>query len=171
MEILDFILLLIIYLVFFSKKWIKESKQIFILKTIMYIYVSFVIYYTLMPIISNLPSIFNHPYTTMNLIPFIDVELGRGDFLRQIILNVIMMIPFGILYPLIHNEKKNKLFIVLYKSFLFSLIIELLQPLLNSSHSSDITDLITNTIGGLIGYLLYIVFKPLIYKVINVINN
>lgn len=36
-----------------------------------------------------------------------------------------------------------------------SLSIELLQPLINSARSADITDVITNTAGGLIGYIFY----------------
>ncbi len=42
-----------------------------------------VLYFTLMPIITSLPFIFNHPYTSMNLDPFIDVLNGRGDFMRH----------------------------------------------------------------------------------------
>lgn len=33
-----------------------------------------------------------------------------------------------------------------------SLSIELLQPFLNGARSADITDVITNTAGGLLGY-------------------
>ena len=31
--------------------------------------------------------------------------------------------------------------------------IELLQPLISGARSSDITDVITNTVGGILGYL------------------
>ncbi len=36
-----------------------------------------------------------------------------------------------------------------------SLSVELLQPLINAARSADITDVITNTAGGLIGYAVY----------------
>lgn len=49
----------------------------------------------------------------------------------------------------------NRIFLLLV-----SLGIELLQPLINGFRSADITDLITNTIGGMAGYLLYIAFRP-----------
>ena len=42
--------------------------------------------------------------------------------------------------------------------FLMSLGIELVQPFFN--RSSDITDLITNMVGGVLGYGLYVVFRP-----------
>lgn len=41
-----------------------------------------------------------------------------------------------------------------------SLGIELLQPLIDGFRSADITDLITNTVGGVIGYGIYLVFRP-----------
>ena len=43
---------------------------------------------------------------------------------------------------------------------LMSLGIELLQPFFD--RSSDVTDLITNVIGGALGYGLYAIFKPII---------
>ena len=168
MEILDFIALILLYIIVLYKKWKKEGQKILVLKTLMYIYVSFVLYFTLMPIISNLPYIFNHPYVSMYLELFGDALAGRGDFIRQIVLNIIMMIPFGFLLPLI--DKKNNLFKVVIYTFLFSFLIELIQPLL-SFRTSDITDLLTNTLGGAIGYILYKIINPLIKKVYSTISG
>lgn len=123
-----------------------------------------------MPIITSLPFIFNHPYKPMNLVPFIDVFNGRGDFLRQVGLNVMMTIPFGFLLPLI-NDKNAKLFKVTFYTFLLSLSIELLQPLINGFRSSDVTDLITNTLGGIIGYIIYLIFKPIVTRILNYIKK
>ena len=106
----------------------------------------------------------------MNLIPFIDVTFGRGDFARQVGLNIIMTIPFGFLLPLIKKENTKLLKIVFY-TFLLSLGIELLQPLINGVRSADITDLITNVIGGIIGYVMYLIFKPLTTKILNYLKN
>ena len=39
------------------------------------------------------------------------------------------------------------------------------------SRSSDITDIITNVVGGIIGYLIYLVFKPLVNKIVNLIEK
>ena len=60
-----------------------------------------------MPILVSLPFIFNHPYGFMNLVPFVDVTSGRGDFMRQVVLNIVMTIPFGFLLPLIGEKKIN----------------------------------------------------------------
>ncbi len=41
-----------------------------------------------------------------------------------------------------------------------SLSIELLRLLINGARSADITDVITNATGGLIGYVVYVIFVP-----------
>ena len=168
--LVDFVVLIIIYFCKFYKKWKEKDRDVLLVNTTMYIYLSFVLYFTLMPIITSLPFIFNHPYTPMNLVPFIDVTFGRGDFARQIGLNIIMTIPFGFLMPLVKKGNTSLLKIVFY-TFLLSLGIELLQPLINGTRSSDITDLITNVLGGIIGYIIFLIFKPLTTKILNYIKD
>ncbi len=58
-----------------------------------------------------------------------------------------------------------------FYTFLLSFSIELLQPLINGFRSSDITDIITNTIGGIIGYIMYLIFRPITTKILNYIKN
>ena len=98
--LIDFVALAFLYVFVFFRKWKYKGRDILLVNTLMYIYLSFVLYFTLMPILVKLPYILNHPYTPMNMVPFIDVLEGRGDFIRQIVLNVIMTIPFGFLFPL-----------------------------------------------------------------------
>lgn len=162
--LIDIIVLVIIYAIFFFKKWKAKGKEVLLVNTLLYIYIVLVLYVTLMPIIVSIPFIFNHPYESMNLLPFDDYFSGRGDAIRQILLNIVMMIPFGFLMPIV---KKQKLFACTLETFLLSLSIELLQPLINGLRSSDITDIITNTFGGIIGYLLYLIFKPLVNIILN----
>lgn len=169
-ELVDFVVLFILYIFIFYKRWKVKGKDILFINTIMYIYLSFVLYFTLMPIITSLPFVFNHSYVPMNIVPFIDVSTGRGDFIRQVVLNIVMTIPFGFLLPLIKNKKINLMKIVLY-TFLLSLGIEILQPLINDFRSSDITDLVTNILGGIIGYILYLIFKPLTTKILSYIKE
>jgi len=103
--IVDFLVLVILYIFVFYKRWKLIGKDVLFVNTLMYIYLSFVLYFTLMPVVVSIPFIFNHPYTSMNLVPFIDVISGRGDFVRQIALNVIMTMPFGFLLPCIKIKK------------------------------------------------------------------
>ncbi len=158
--LIDFIALVLLYAFVFFIKWKSKGKDILLANTLMYVYLSFVLYFTLMPVITSLPFILNHPYSPMNMVPFVDVLTGRGDFIRQVLLNVIMMIPFGFLFPLTQSPAAGFSKTVFF-CCLMSLGIELLQPLINGFRSADITDLITNTIGGMVGYVLYIAFRPI----------
>lgn len=71
-------------------------------------------------------------------------------FIISLLGNIILFIPIGFLLPFIY--KINSKFIILI-GFLFSLFIELFQLLL--PRWTDIDDIILNTFGTLIGYLLY----------------
>ena len=165
-ELVDFGVLIAIYFLVFYRRWEARGKDVLFVNTLMYIYLSFVLYFTLMPIITALPLIFNHPYIPMNLEPFVDVINGRGDYARQLMLNVVMTVPFGFLLPLT-NPKTANLLKVVALTFLLSLSIELIQPLLSGLRSSDITDIITNVAGGAVGYLLYLIFRPLTTKLLQ----
>ncbi len=157
---IDFIALVFLYVFVFFKKWKTRGREVLLVNTLMYVYLSFVLFFTMMPVIASIPFMLDHPYMPMNLVPFIDVSLRRGDFFRQVILNVIMTLPFGFLFPLT-RDKRAKFGVTVFFCFLMSLGIELLQPFFD--RSSDITDLITNVIGGALGYGLYAIFKPVTF--------
>ena len=87
----------------------------------------------------------------INVLPFSDPNLNivtHG-------LNVILFIPFGLLFPLIRGSKKS-FACTLAGGALLSLIIELSQLLNN--RSTDIDDLIMNTVGTAAGFALYVLF-------------
>lgn len=163
--LIDFAALALLYAFVFFRKWKVKGRDTLLVNTLMYIYLSFVLYFTLMPIITSIPFVLNHPYTPMNLVPFIDVLARKGDFLRQVVLNIIMTVPFGFLFPLTQNGTA-KFIRTIFFCFLMSLGIEILQPLIDGFRSSDITDLITNVIGGMIGYGFYVIFNPITFRIL-----
>ena len=78
---------------------------------------------------------------------------------------------FGFLFPIMKSKNAKLLKTILY-TFLLSLIIEILQPIIiNGGRTSDITDIITNVIGGIIGYIIYLIFKPLTTKILDYKKN
>ncbi len=160
----DFTVLVFLYAFVLFKRWRTQGRDILLVNTLMYAYLSLVLYFTMMPVVASIPFMLDHPYKPMNLVPFIDVSLGRGDFFRQVFLNVIMTLPFGFLFPLIRG-KRAKFGVTVLFCFLMSLGIELLQPFFD--RSSDITDLITNVTGGVLGYGLYVIFKPAAFGVLE----
>lgn len=163
---LDFAVLALLYARCFYRKWREQGREVLLVNTLFYLYLSFVLYFTLMPVLTALPFVLNHPYKPMNLVPFVDVLAGRGDFIRQIVLNMIMTMPFGFLFPLTRCGAA-KFDRTVFFCFLMSLGIEVLQPLISGFRSSDITDLITNTIGGVCGYGLYVLFRPLTFWILG----
>ncbi|MDD3453446.1 MAG: VanZ family protein [Bacilli bacterium] len=166
--VIDFLSFILIYFVCFFPRWNLNKLNLF-LKTALYIYFIFVIYFTLMPLFLPIPFInTNYTYWNLNLIPFYDIKLHHDNAIRELILNIIMLIPFGILVPIIY---KKKFFKIVTYSFLISFIIEFLQLIsVRKINSCDVTDLISNTLGGIIGYFIYLLFKKYILILFNKFN-
>jgi len=51
--LVDFVVLIIIYFCKFYKKWKEKDRDVLLVNTTMYIYLSFVLYFTLMPILTS----------------------------------------------------------------------------------------------------------------------
>lgn len=83
----------------------------------------------------------------INLIPF----SNKIDTIGYL-LNVVLFVPLGFFIPLIWKQM-GKLSNSLLAGAAFSILIELSQLL--SYRGTDIDDLITNTLGATIGYLIY----------------
>jgi len=84
----------------------------------------------------------------ISLIPFVDMINGPIDT----ILNIILFVPFGFFLPLLY-KKYHHIKTVVLTGFLFSLSIEIVQMF--GWGSTDINDLITNTVGACLGYFVY----------------
>ena len=130
--------------------------RVLAVRTVFFIYLVCVLGVTLLPVLANLPKLAGNHYALMELEPFRDLRNGYGNAARQLSLNVVMTVPFGFLWPLV--RRKHGLCRAVLAALLLSLCIELLQPLLTTNRTSDITDVIANTAGGLVGYLLFLPF-------------
>ena len=148
----DLLMALLLWLLLLPR-WRQRGARHAVMCTIFYLYLCGVAYFTLMPVLSALPEIGRHPYRPMHMEPFDDYLLGHRDAERQLVLNVVMMIPFGFLLPTL---KRRGFWCCLGWTLVVTLSIELMQPLLSAARRSDITDVITNTRGGVVGYLLYL---------------
>lgn len=71
--------------------------------------------------------------------------------------NVLAFMPFGFLIPRL-REKRTNVFLAGLFSLELSFLVELLQ-LIFKLGCFDVDDLLLNTIGGVLGYLLYLVFR------------
>lgn len=94
-------------------------------------------------------------YRALNLDPFHDA-LNHPIRTREVIDNVIIFIPYGILMAMMRS--KRSFFSKIFPIFLTSLTFETLQYVF-SIGSTDVNDVITNTLGGLIGIFIFWIFK------------
>ena len=96
-----------------------------------------------------------------NLIPLREIKrfltyrdvLGMEAVLLNIVGNVAAFMPFGTFLPFF-SERCRKLWRTVYYSFELSLVVELLQ-LVSRVGSFDVDDLLLNTVGGLMGFLVF----------------
>lgn len=98
----------------------------------------------------------------INVLPF------SSGFGIQNILNIIMFMPFGFLVPLIWKPSR-KLSGTVLLGFEFSLLIEFLQ--LFNRRATDIDDLLMNTLGALLGFLLWKIYQLLVKKMPKEIHS
>ncbi len=80
-------------------------------------------------------------------------QLGFKAVFLNLAGNVIGFIPFGMLTPILFPVAKRMISVICL-TFLLSLSFETLQ-LIFKVGSFDVDDLLLNTIGGLLGYILY----------------
>lgn len=90
---------------------------------------------------------------SINLVPIVRLFSAYDGWQINIIGNIAMFIPYGIIWPYCF-EKLDRVWKTVLSGFAFSLLIEISQLLLYERHS-DIDDIILNTLGVLIGALIY----------------
>ena len=85
---------------------------------------------------------------SINLIPFKENEL------KEIFINIFLFIPYGMYLGELTEKKSLTVGMIILTSFIF----ELLQYILHIG-ISDITDIMMNTLGGIIGILFISILK------------
>lgn len=96
-----------------------------------------------------------------NLIPFREIRrfivyadlLGPMAVISNLFGNIVIFMPFGFLVPILGRKKRNFWFTSLL-SFALSLAVECIQ-LVTRTGCFDVDDIFLNTIGGMLGYLVY----------------
>ena len=137
-------LFLILYVTAFERNLIKSG-----------MYCLFSLYLSAVFSLVGLPNVlYVRPEINLNLIPL----LGIIDDLSNSLLNVLLFIPLGLFLPVIWTYYRNVKSTVAFGIGL-SMMIEVLQML--TFRTSDVNDLITNTAGTAIGFLLA---QPITHK-------
>lgn len=102
-----------------------------------------------------------------NLIPFMEIKrylhyrdkIGNINVLINLLGNVLCFVPFGFVIPILTS--KQTLFRMFCLSMLASVLVELLQ-LISMLGSCDVDDIILNTLGGVIGYILFVIGRGIV---------
>lgn len=145
----------------------KKKRLVYLLFfTIFYVYIMKVLDYTIFQFqtilflkhfVPNLMLQGQGAGETMNLIPLATLTL---EDVKTSLLNILMMMPFGFGLPFITNFRFKR---AVSAGLLLSITIELLQLITGFTANTtfrvaDINDIIFNTIGVAIGYILFIGF-------------
>ncbi len=85
--------------------------------------------------------------------------LGTAAVLLNLLGNVAAFVPFAFMLPIV-TPRARGFFRTVFLTFLLSLGIEIIQ-LATRVGSFDVDDLLLNTIGGILGYLLYRIVREI----------
>lgn len=111
-----------------------------------------------------------------NLVPFAEIrrylnyrsKIGNYHVLLNLLGNVVCFIPFGFVIPIL--TKKQTALRMLLLGMSASVLVELLQ-LVSMLGTFDVDDIILNTFGVLIGYVLFVVGRGIVRRYLRKRNK
>jgi len=149
--------LVIVFFVLINGLW-YQFRRCVLISPIKVIYLGlFVAYmYTLLQ-----QTYFSRPPDSRNTVSLILGETWQGSVQSKayVIENILMMIPFGILLPIVLRPAEN-IFCCIPLGFFFSVSLEYAQFLSKRGHM-QVDDIVMNVIGAVIGYLFFVSVKLL----------
>lgn len=119
-------------------------------------------------------------WSTSNFVPFKEMfrySFGSRLFVKNVLGNLLMFVPFGFFTSYILKASKARL--IIFLTLLTSVTIEITQAIIGRVF--DIDDILLNIVGGLIGYIIYRVLdkikktlpdwtnKPYLYSIFLII--
>jgi len=164
------ITLFLLYAWFFREVWVRNQDSVgqFLLQSSFFVYVFMVLtltgYFVLFREISTQGSwermvrrFEQRDHVNMQLFEVFKIY-KLSD--RQVLGNFVMLLPLGIYLPLLYKSLRGFLPVLLV-SMLSSIVIELFQ-LITRFRSCDIDDVLLNTAGACVGYLIYRLVKAIV---------
>lgn len=100
----------------------------------------------------------------VNLDPYI-WDIYMTDYLNKINIlgNVILFIPLSIFYRSLNSKNSGKFFKCIFLSLILSIFFEIFQFVFEIG-VTDVNDIILNTLGGIIGTIIYSLMSLLLSK-------
>ncbi|MDX5658176.1 glycopeptide resistance protein VanZ1 [Clostridioides difficile] len=148
-----------------------KSRKHNITKVLFIVYIIILTWIILFNLQFDISSLETMNLRSINLIPFAgSLIINNRVDISEIILNVAIFVPFGIYVCMLKEEWSFIKKVI--PIFITSLVFETLQYIF-ALGASDITDLIGNTLGGIIGIAVFMllskIFKNNTIKIINVL--
>ena len=164
------ITLILLYAWFFREAWVRNQESLaqFFLQSSFFVYIFMVLtltgYFVLFREISSQGSwdrmaqrFERRDHVNLQLFEIFKIY-KLSD--KQVLGNFVMLLPLGIYLPLLYKRLRG-FFPVLLVSMLVSIFIEFLQ-LITRYRSADIDDVLLNTAGACIGYLIFRLVKAIV---------
>jgi len=151
-----YILISLLLVFLFRVLYLKISNKKFIFYKEMFI----LIFVTYMILLFRLVTFEDVSWSGTNLIPFKEMfryKIGSELFIKNVIGNMIIFIPFGFFFSYFLDIKKS--YVILLFTFIISLTIETLQ--FQIGRVFDIDDILLNLMGGVVGYFMFKLFNKL----------
>jgi glycopeptide antibiotics resistance protein len=152
---------LLIYLPIYFLQKRRFGKQPFVRHLVVYAFIGYCLSLLYLTVLWYYPNItFDPGYYFLNLQPFIWVrevyDMGTEKMFNQLAMNILMFVPYGLLLPMTF-EKMKRLWKTALCALCITIAIETLQYFMG--RSADIDDVIMNFIGGILGYLLFLLMQ------------
>ncbi|MFE4142785.1 VanZ family protein [Peribacillus sp. YIM B13472] len=126
----------------------KKALNIFLASSILFIFYFTIFNHQSLGIGSNAGGINLKPLVTIKMVPFKEMIINTLG-------NLVLFVPYGICISF-KCKKQYRIFKVIITGFLFSLTIEVFQLFL-SKRWTDVDDIILNTLGSFLGYLIFLI--------------
>lgn len=143
----------------------KINNRSFKVLPILSFYLSFVITIT---IIERLPS-YNAQYNLVLFWSYQAIARGELGLISQVLWNIVLFIPIGLLLMLLLTNKHKYMFALLF-GILHSILVEVVQ-LISHRGLFEFDDIVHNTLGAIIGMGIYIIVKSIKKRFMKDSNN
>ena len=133
----------------------KEKKITYLVFGIYLIFLCWLVLFKCAISIEDIPH-----FRGVNLIPFY-YNNENSVHLKEVVYNIVVFIPAGFYFTALFGKEKKLTGVFI--TAILSLLFEITQWIF-SIGASDITDLITNTLGGICGLFLFILMGKISYS-------
>ena len=157
------LIITIVYFLF-TEKILHKHKKIFNYLCLFCLFLYSLLLYEVMFGLSG-GLTFNRPRHKPNFYPLIDIfnvyNMGFINMLKQVSLNIIIIIPLGFLLPAMFVKLRD-LKKTMASILIISILIETMKYFVG--RSADIDDIIMYNLGGITGYFLFNLFERMYLK-------